>query len=45
MIDFLSTLFWLPLNSLYVIVNLGLWALFVWLIIEAIKHLVNRYAD
>ena len=43
MMEFLNTLFWLPLNSFYVVLNVGLWGLFIWLGIEGFKHLKDRY--
>ena len=35
--DFLTGLFWLPLNSMYILVNIGLWALVIWGIYEALR--------
>ena len=35
--DFLIDLFWFPINSIEFILNIGLWALLVYMIYEGIK--------
>ena len=35
--DFLTNLFWLPINSLELIFNLGLWALVGYIIYEGVR--------
>ena len=35
--DFLYNLFWLPMNSIELIFNIGLWGLVGWLTYEAIR--------
>jgi hypothetical protein len=35
--EFLNNLFWLPMNSIELIFNIGLWALIGYVIFEAIR--------
>jgi hypothetical protein len=37
--EFLYNLFWFPLNTLYFVVNVGLWILVAYIIYEAIRKL------
>ena len=39
--EFLNNLFWLPINSIGLIINLGLWALLIYIIYEAIRYWRN----
>ena len=36
--EFLNNLFWLPMNSIELIFNIGLWVLFGYVIFEAIRQ-------
>ena len=37
MTEFLYNLFWLPMNSIELVFNIGLWVLLGYLILEALK--------
>ena len=39
--EFLNNLFWLPINSMGLIINLGLWALLIYIIYEAFRYWRN----
>ena len=42
--EFLTNLFWFPLNFAYLAINIGLWAVIGWGIYELLKYLSDKYA-
>lgn len=40
--EFITNLFWFPLNFAYVAINIGLWALIGWGVYEAIRQLREK---
>jgi hypothetical protein len=35
--EFINNLFWLPINSIELIFNIGLWVLIGWIIFESVR--------
>jgi|TARA_B000000557_G_C20659283_1_gene393985 hypothetical protein len=43
--EFLTNLFWFPLNFAYLAFNLALWGIIIWGVIEGVKYLMDKYAN